>query len=205
MVHAIARRDLSNAAANLKPFIQSDNSKWSEAFQTFDPKPGVFFSALGTTRAQAGSIENQRRIDYDLNLALVKAAKESGVKTYVLISSAGVSKASIFPYGKMKAELEDAVKALGFQHTIIIKPGLLVGTRQDTRLGEGLFRGLAKILGAVSGGLLKDFWAQDVDVIGRAAVTAAMQCTNGEKEDSVWQIDQAEILRLGKSKATESR
>lgn len=39
-----------------------------------------FFSALGTTRAQAGSLEAQRKIDFDLNLELAQKAKEGGVR-----------------------------------------------------------------------------------------------------------------------------
>ena len=153
---------------------------------------------MGTTRAQAGSFENQRKIDYDLNLALAKAAKDFGVDTYVLISSAGTSKSSPWPYGKMKAELEEAVKELGFSHTVILRPGLLVGTRQDTRFAEAALRYLAKGMGAISGGRLKDFWAQDADVIARAAVKAGSMASSGEKPEPVWSVEQGEIVQLGK-------
>lgn len=37
----------------------------------------------------------------------------------------------------------------------------------------------------LSGGRLKDFWAQDVDVIARAAIAAGMQCLEGKKEEGV--------------------
>ena len=93
--------------------------------KSISPTPSVFFSGLGTTKAAAGSISAQRSIDYDLNLELARAAKECGIKVYVLISAAGVSTASPFPYPRMKAELEEEVKKLGFQHTVILKPGLL--------------------------------------------------------------------------------
>jgi uncharacterized protein YbjT (DUF2867 family) len=99
-------------------------------------KPKIFFSGLGTTKAAAGSIEAQRKIDYDLNLDLAKAAKESGVDTYVLISSGSANAQSNFAYVRMKGELEDAVKALGFKHTVILRPGLIVGGREDSRPAE---------------------------------------------------------------------
>lgn len=41
----------------------------------------VFVSCLGTTKAQAGSIEAQRKIDLDLNLQLATAAREEGMET----------------------------------------------------------------------------------------------------------------------------
>jgi uncharacterized protein YbjT (DUF2867 family) len=153
---------------------------------------------LGTTKAQAGSFAAQRNIDYDLNLSLAKAAKELGVKTYILISSDAVSRTSPFPYSKMKAELEDSVKELGFQHTVIVKPGLLLGTRADSRPAEAVFRSIAKGIGMITK-RLTDFWAQDADVIGKAAVSAAMQCVEGKREQGVWVVSQSDIIRLGRT------
>ena len=97
----------------------------------------------------------------------------------------------------MKGELEDAVKALEFPHTIIIKPGLLVGSRQDTRVAEAMLRTVAKGLGSISKGWLTDWWAQDVDVIGRAAVAAALECSEGKREEGLWIVGQADIVRMG--------
>lgn len=100
----------------------------------------------------------------------------------------------------MKAELEDAVKELDFLHTVIVKPGLLVGERRDSRPTEAVLKGIARVAGMVSGGLLKDFWAQDVDVIGRAAVSAGLKCLEGgAPEGKVWEVNQSEIIRLGRT------
>lgn len=166
--------------------------------RALSPPPSVFLSALGTTKAAAGSFEAQRKIDYDLNLALAKAAKESGVKVYVLISSDAVSTKSLVPYGRMKAELEEAVKAIGFPHTVILKPGLLLGTRQDSRPAEAMARKIAAGLGSISKSLT-DFWAQDADVIGKAAVAAGLQCVRGIREEGVWIVSQSDIVRMGRT------
>ncbi|KAL8754019.1 MAG: hypothetical protein Q9199_004633 [Rusavskia elegans] len=197
-IYAIARREIPSATSNTKPIIEPISADWPDKLRNLATTPEVFLSALGTTRAQAGSFEAQRAIDYDLNLALAKAAKDSGAKTYVLISSAAVSAKSRFPYSKMKAELEDAVKALEFPHTVIIKPGLLVGSRQDLRLAEAMLRTVAKGLGAISKSWLTDWWAQDTDVIGRAAVAAALECSEGKREKGVWIVGQADIIQIGR-------
>ena len=105
----------------------------------------------------------------------------------------------MFPYGKMKAELDEAVKELGFPHTIILKPGLLLGTRKDSRPAEAAFRAVAIPMRAISNGLLTDWWAQDVDVIGRAAVAAGMQCVEGKSKEGVWVVGQSDIIRLGRT------
>lgn len=160
--------------------------------------PTLFISALGTTRAQAGSFAAQREIDYDLNLALARKAKEAGTKTYVLVSSGGANSGSMMGgYMKMKGELEDAVRDLEFERTVILRPGLIVGTRQDSRPPEAALRKLANFAGSLSGGMLKDFWAQDAEVIARAAVSAGLQAP--ERGEKVWVVNQADVVRLGRT------
>ena len=157
-------------------------------------------SGLGTTRAAAGGFDKQRKIDYDLNLDLARAAKSAGTRSYVLISSSGANSSSFSGYMKMKGELEDAVKALDFDHCIVLRPGLLVGTRapQDSRMAEGILRNVANFAGAVSGNRLKDFWAQDADVIARAAVKVGLDCVEGREKEKFRILSQADIVRLGR-------
>lgn len=94
----------------------------------------------------------------------------------------------------MKGELEEAVKKLGFKHTVILRPGVIVGERQESRYAEAVARWVAGSLGKWVG---KDKWAQDADVIARAAVRAGMECLEGKREEGVWIVDQAEIVKLG--------
>lgn len=90
----------------------------------------------------------------------------------------------------MKAELEEAMKEVGFKYTILVRPGMLVGDRSDSRPAQAVFRGVAKCLGGVSRKWLTDWWAQDVDIIGRAVVIAAIQCAESKREPGIWQIEQ---------------
>jgi uncharacterized protein YbjT (DUF2867 family) len=158
-VHALARRQPASTDSKLHSLVSTDSDQWPAQLSAVSPPPAIFFSALGTTRGAAGSLEKQRKIDYDLNLSLAKAAKASGVKVYVLISSNGALASSRLPYLQMKGELEDSVKALDFEHTVLLRPGLIVGDRQETRLGEAVARNIAKLAGAL-GNALKDPWAQ---------------------------------------------
>ena len=87
----------------LKTLRSEDTASWPKQYPS---GAEVFISALGTTRGQAGSFENQRKIDYDLNLELAKAAKEAGTKAYVLVSSGGSSSSSMFGYMKMVSGYE---------------------------------------------------------------------------------------------------
>ncbi len=98
----------------------------------------VLFSCLGTTISQAGSKENQYRVDHDYQLYAAKAAKQNGVKAYILISSPFAKINSDNHYRKMKAELEEAVKKLGFDRTGILQPNGLAGTRLGRRKWESI-------------------------------------------------------------------
>jgi uncharacterized protein YbjT (DUF2867 family) len=117
--------------------VSTDTSTWPSSISTITPSPNIYFSALGTTARAAGSIAAQRAIDLDLNLAFAKEAQKSGISVCVLISSAGSSASARLPYPKMKGELEDAVQTLGFETTVILRPGLIIGkTRQDRSMGQ---------------------------------------------------------------------
>jgi uncharacterized protein YbjT (DUF2867 family) len=131
--------------------VNSDSSQWATHIGTLknDQVPQIFFSALRTTKAAASGVETQRKIDYDLNLLLAKAVKDAGIKTYVLISGGlggTASTESSNAFVRMKAELEIAVKTLDFEHTVIVKPGLIVDERKESRPVEAISRGTAKLL-----------------------------------------------------------
>jgi hypothetical protein len=95
---------------------------------------------------------------------------------------------------RLNTEVEIAMKELDFEHAVIVKPGLIVGESLPI---EAVFRSTAKILGAISGGIVKDGWAQDADVIAHAAVKAGLKADEGELK--VWEVEQRVILRLGRS------
>lgn len=97
----------------------------------------------------------------------------------------------------MKGELEEHVKELGFKNVVILRPGLLVGGREKSRLGEGQMQGIARGLRGVFGNKATNFWAQDADVVAKAAVRAGWKCAKGEREEGVWEIGQGEIVTLG--------
>jgi uncharacterized protein YbjT (DUF2867 family) len=97
----------------------------------------------------------------------------------------------------MKGELEDRIKSLNFTHTVILKPGLIMGARDEMRWAESAFRALAIGLGKIHP-VLKDSWAEEASVIGKAAVVAGLRCVEGEREAGLWVVGHAEIARLGR-------
>lgn len=195
-LYAYSRKPLSSTSPKLHAIQLEDSESWPSKFR---PGAAVFFSALGTTSNQAGGVEAQRKIDVDLNLNLAKAAKDAGVKIYVLVSSSSANSGSYIPYSKMKGDLEVEVAKLGFQHLIVLRPGMIVGDRSDSRPAEFVMRSFARFAGSISP-RLSDPWAQDAEVIAKAGVHAAKQALAGErKEEGAWMVSQADIIRLGRT------
>lgn len=128
-IKTISRSLPSVQSPKLEAIQEGDNLKWGAMISALSPKPSVVFNAVGTTRAAAGGIQNQWKIDHDLCIENARAAKEAGVKTYVFISSSGTRSfpTSQLPYSKMKVGVEDAIKELDFEQAIILRPGMIIG------------------------------------------------------------------------------
>ena len=114
----------------------------------------VAFSCLGTTLAAAGSKEAQWHVDYDYQYAFAKHCHNNGVPTFVLVSAAGAKAQSKLFYNRMKGQLEDAVKALGFPRLLIFQPSILIRSNSD-RGGENFTVKAFKFLNKL--GILKRY------------------------------------------------
>ena len=113
----------------------------------------VLFSALGTTKNEAGGKNKQYLVDYTYQLQFAKIASENGVKTYSLVSSIGADKKSIFFYPKIKGQLEEAIKDLSFEKIQIFQPPSLIRQADLMRSGEKISLKFLKFFNCI--GLLK--------------------------------------------------
>jgi uncharacterized protein YbjT (DUF2867 family) len=100
--------------------------------------PDVLFITFGTTIKKAGSKKNQFAIDVEIPSKIMRLAQNIGMQKCVLVSALGVTKYSPFFYSRMKANLEERSKKIGFDQLIIIKPSVLEGARLEKRKGEEL-------------------------------------------------------------------
>lgn len=105
--------------------------KYSELFQVDD-----VFCCLGTTMKRAGSKEAFRKVDYEYPKKAAELAKKQKVRQYLLVSALGADpKASVF-YNRVKGEIENEIKRIGFPAIHIFRPSLLLGNRAEKRFGE---------------------------------------------------------------------
>ena len=163
-VSVFVRRDIaiSNDKLNTNIIEFDRPEQWQELV-----KGDVLFSCLGTTLKAAGSKEAQWKIDYDYQYKFAKAAKENGVENYVLVSSASASTKSPFFYNKMKGQLEEEIKKLGFKKTILLKPPLLE-RKNSKRTGEIWGLKILKFLNYL--GVLKSQKPLSTEILAKAMI-----------------------------------
>lgn len=105
------------------------------------------FSCLGTTIKKAKTQDSMYKVDVEYPLMLAQLAYKNQAKHFLLISSMNANPDSKIWYSKMKGELEKELSKIPFEKTSILRPALLLGERNEFRLGEKvasvIFKGLS--------------------------------------------------------------
>ena len=140
-------------------------------------KGDILFSCLGTTLKDAGSKEAQWKVDHDYQYRFAEAARENGVGTLLLVSSMNASLKSPFFYARMKGELEEAVRKLGFPRLMIFRPPSLIRKGSD----RAMERVGVKVIGFLNRlGLLKSMGPMPTERLAEAMLYAAKSFRRGE-------------------------
>tara|TARA_B100000941_G_scaffold285336_1_gene257235 strand:- start:57 stop:713 length:657 start_codon:yes stop_codon:yes gene_type:complete len=97
------------------------------------------YSGIGTTQSRVNyNKEKYRSIDYDITLNIARACKESGIKSFSLVSTAGADRTKNNFYLSLKGEIDEEVSKIGIDSLSIFRPSLLLGKRNENRFGEKL-------------------------------------------------------------------
>ena len=144
-------------------------------FNKIEATPDTFkidqvFCALGTTIRIAGSQEAFRRVDFDYPLKIARLALEQGAQHFLLVSALGANAHSRVFYNRVKGELEEAIGKLGYRSVTIARPFLLLGDRDEFRIGEEI------------GKRLKWFFPKKWQPVQAARVASAL--VNASRDDS---------------------
>lgn len=154
LVHAIVRRPLISSIAELSDNVSAGTLKESivEDFGSVDAlssavsqvSPDVVFCCLGSTIKKAGSKTEFYKQDHDAIVNVARASRNCpSVRLFSLVSSAGANASSFFFYMKVKGEVERDVSEMGFERTVIWRPGMLThANRSESRPAEKIFEKL---------------------------------------------------------------
>ena len=172
-IHSFVRKPMSISHPKLRAHVVDFETPeaWADLLHG-----DVAFSSLGTTLAVAGSKEAQRRVDYDYQYHFAQQCKANGVSTFVLLSAAMANAQSKFFYNRIKGQLEEAVRALGFQRLLIFNPSILIRKDSD-RGGENFSLKVIQLLNKI--GLFKHFRPMPTAVLAKRMRQKVATTTEG--------------------------
>lgn len=176
-VRVLVRRPMDLEHPKLKQTIVD----WDKLAQYKEQFEGVHavFCCLGTTIKKAGSQAQFERVDLDYPLKAATIAKDSGVKQFLSVSSMGANAKSRNFYSRVKGRTEEGLIAIGFQGLHLFRPSLLLGQRDEFRLGEQIATAAMKSLGFLMVGKAAKYRAIPGATVAKAMVNIALADTQG--------------------------
>lgn len=135
--------------------ITADFDRMDEALN--DIQADVVFCALGTTIKKAKSQEAFRQVDLGYPVALGEWAKAHGASKMIIVSAMGANEKSAVFYNRVKGEAEAALRVIGLPELHIVRPSLLLGKREEFRLGEKIAVLLGPALSLLMQGPLRGY------------------------------------------------
>ena len=123
----VVHNKLNNQIINFSNKVEIDNCIKNSS---------IVFSTIGTTKAKVQNNKKYREIDFDINYNIAKSCKDKNVNKFILISSSGADVKSVNFYLKLKGEIEHEINKLNLNSFIVLRPSLLLGKRNEFRLGE---------------------------------------------------------------------
>jgi uncharacterized protein YbjT (DUF2867 family) len=176
-VRVLVRRPLALTHPKLRQ-IQVD---WDRLEQYSGQFSGVYavFCCLGTTIKQAGSQKQFERVDLEYPLAAAALARAQNVKQFLAVSSMGASTKSRSFYSRTKGRTEEGLIAAGFHGLHLFRPSLLLGDREEFRMGERVAAVLMKGLDFAMVGQAAKYRAIPAARVARAMMNIALADTGG--------------------------
>ncbi|RNA67882.1 NAD-dependent epimerase/dehydratase family protein [Alteribacter keqinensis] len=165
-----------------------DLAKDEDCFATDD-----IFVCLGTTLKKAKSKGQFEKVDYEYPVKMAQLAKKQGASRFLIVSAIGADPESSFFYSKVKGRLEEALIMLRLPSLHILRPSLLLGSRNEFRLGEKTAEVLGKPLSLALVGPLEKYKPV------KAEHVAMVMCALAQEESSGIHIYESDRIRhLGK-------
>lgn len=173
-VLAPVRRNLGLRAPRLATVVSdlllADDGALIERLRELSPATDAFVCCLGSTIRKAGSREAFLAVDRDLVLRLAAIARELGARQAIVVSSVGASAQSGNFYLRVKGETERELGELGFDRLDLLRPGLLLGERDESRPGEAIARALTPFTNPLLRGPLRRYRGIAARDVAAAAV-----------------------------------
>lgn len=137
------------------------------------------FCCLGTTMRQAGSQAAFRAVDQEAVLAVARLAQRAGASHFLAVSAVGADVRSPSFYSRVKGEVEAALAELAFPRLSLLQPSLLLGPREERRVGERIAQVLSAPIAPLMAGPLARYRPIQSATVAAAMVAAARDTSPG--------------------------
>lgn len=157
----------------------------------------VIICCLGTTIKKAGSQDQFRKVDMGFPLKAAELGRSQGARAFILMSAIGASSSSTIFYNRVKGELEDALRELGYPYLSIYHPSLLLGDRREHRTAEALGIKAMPLVNRLLIGPLDKYRGIEAQTVANAMVNEVCGLASERAAERVVQIrEYDEIVRL---------
>lgn len=192
----LAREEVELVTVPVRHKVKPDHAKLRQQeidFDRIDDHAGLFevdvvVCCLGTTIKKAGSQEQFRKVDYGYCLQAAELGRAAGARAFILMSAIGSSSSSTIFYNRVKGELENAIKGLGYPYLSIYHPSLLLGNRPDNRLGEAIGGKAMPLVNRVLIGPLEKYKGIEATTVAAAMVNEVCSLADKPVAEQVVQV-----------------
>lgn len=137
------------------------------------------YCCLGTTIKTAGNQDAFKKVDHEYALKFAQWVQAQDCSQFACISAVGANRLSNNFYLSVKGQLEHDLAQMNWDHLWLIRPSLLLGPRQEFRLGEYLGTIASQIITPFMVGPLKKY--KPIHMLKVADVLAKLATQESDK------------------------
>jgi uncharacterized protein YbjT (DUF2867 family) len=134
---------------------------------------------LGVGEPSKVAKEEFVRVDKTAVLAFATACRSAGIERFTLLSAVAADARSSNHYLKTKGELEEGLKALGFERLLLFHPSMILTPQNRYGLVQGVLLKAWPAIGPLLLGPLRKYRGIKVDELGRAMALAQRETKAG--------------------------
>lgn len=190
-VHILVRRELVlGPPEKITQHLISELT--TEKLLELNIAPTTVFCCLGTTIKKAKTQANFYKIDHDYVVNLANYTKAINCSDFHVVSAMGANANSSIFYNRVKGEMERDVLKVGIKNTAFYRPSLLLGNRNEFRLGERIGAVFMQIFNPLFVGKLKNYKAIPGKTVAQAMLNNALNFSGGPAINSatLWELAQ---------------
>lgn len=136
-------------------------------------KSDEIYCCIGSTMKKSKTKEVFYSIDYNIPVKIAELTEKYKIKKLLIVSSINANADSRNFYLQTKGKMEQAILKLSINKIHFLRPSMLLGKRNDTRIAETLGQIFLNIFGFVLIGGLKKYRAINATDVAKAMINIA--------------------------------